>query len=74
MRLSWKEIQEKYPEQHVGLTNVEWKNGRIVSAVVKYSEMNSTKSEIFSRALKGEVFSRYTAPDSRCQVGALSIK
>ena len=73
MRLSWSEIQRQYPEQQVGLTNVEWENGRIAFAVVKYSAQNATKSEISERALKGEVFSRYTAPDSRCQTGGMEF-
>lgn len=74
MKLSWKEIQEKYPAQQVGLSEVEWENGRIAYAVVKYSEENATIDEITERAIKGEVFSRYTEPDSLCHIGALSVE
>ena len=36
-RLTWKEIKEKYPNQWVGLTDVERDGSDIVSAVVKYT-------------------------------------
>lgn len=40
-RMTWREIQEKYPEQWVGLTDVEYKpdnDASIRSAIVKYTD------------------------------------
>lgn len=38
-RLTWKQIQEKYPDQYVGLINVEYgSDGKIKSAEVKYTD------------------------------------
>ena len=37
-RLTWKEIVERYPDQWVGLVDINWKNeANVESAVVKYS-------------------------------------
>jgi len=61
-RLTWKEIQEKYPDQWVGLTDVEYypdNNATIKSAVVKYTNMS--KGELTRRMLNGEIISRYEA-------------
>lgn len=65
MRLTWKEIQSKYPDQWVGLIDVEYINNDGVSvetAVVKYSD--KSKSELTKLSLKGEIVSRYTTPDN----------
>lgn len=38
-RLTWNEIQRKYPDMYVGLTNIEYTlDGKIKSAEVKYSD------------------------------------
>lgn len=69
-RMTWKEIQEKYPDQWVGLTEVEYINNdgvSVASAIVKYT--NKTKSELTRLALNGEIVSRYTTPDNVFQLG-----
>ncbi len=44
-RMTWKEIQAAYPDQWVGLTDVEWiENSNVRSAVVKYTD--KTRDEI----------------------------
>lgn len=71
-RMTWKEIQEKYPDQWVGLTEVEYINNdgvSVASAIVKYT--NKTKSELTRLALNGEIVSRYTTPDNVFQLGIL---
>lgn len=47
-RLTWEQIQQRYPNQFVGLVDVEYGAHKveIKSAVVKYSEENSTRDEI----------------------------
>ena len=38
-RLTWDEIVEKYPDQWVGLVDVDWEDGANVrSAIVKYTD------------------------------------
>lgn len=71
-RMTWKEIQEKYPDQWVGLTEVEYIGNdgvSVASAIVKYT--NKTKSELTRLALNGEIVSRYTTPDNVFQLGVL---
>lgn len=71
-RMTWKEIQEKYPDQWVGLTEVEYINNdgvSVSSAIVKYTD--KTKSELTRLALNGEIVSRYTTPDNVFQLGIL---
>ena len=46
-RLTWQQIQEKYPDQWIGLVDITWKNdANIESAVVKY--VDKTKEELFT--------------------------
>lgn len=69
-RLTWKEIQEKYPDQWVGLIDIQWKNdSNIESAVVKYTD--KTKDELLVMQIKNEIFSCYTTPDHVFQLGVL---
>lgn len=52
-RMTWEEIEKKYPEQWVGLTDVEW-NGHapnVRSAIVKYA---GESYDIWKRKLAGE--------------------
>lgn len=74
-RMTWKEIQEKYPDQWVGLVDVEYINNDGVSietAVVKY--VDKSKSELTRLALEGEIVSRYTTPDSIFQLGMVGVQ
>lgn len=74
-RLTWKEIQEKYPDQWVGLTDVEYypdNNATIKSAVIKYTNMS--KGELTRRMLNGEIISRYTTPDRAFQLGMVGVQ
>lgn len=70
--MTWKEIQEKYPDQWVGLVHVNYIEDdgiSIESAVVKY--LNRPKGELTRMALRGEVVSRYTTPDNVLQLGVV---
>lgn len=74
-RMTWKEIQNKYPDCWVGLTEVEYVNNdgvSIESAVVKYTKR--PKSDLTRLALKGEIVSRYTTPDNIFQLGIIGGK
>ena len=67
-RLTCKEIQEKYPDQWVGLVDIVWQNdSNIESAVVKYAD--KSKEELLIMQVKDEIFSCYTTPDNVFQLG-----
>lgn len=73
--MTWKEIQEKYPDQWVGLVDVKYVNNDGVSietAVVKYTD--KSKSDLTRLALRGEIVSRYTTPDNIFQLGMMGVK
>ena len=77
-RMSWSEIQKKYPNQYVALTNVEPDIYNIKWADVLYAETNNistiyvkSASEIVAGALEGKWYACGTNIDSELQVGAL---
>ena len=73
-RLTWKQIQEKYPDQWVGLVDVQYRDNdgiSVESAVVKYTD--KTKSELTRMVLKGEIVSRHTNPEGHLKLGAVGV-
>lgn len=73
-RMTWEEIQEKYPDNWVGLVDVKYVDDdgiSIESAVIKY--LDKSKSELTKKALNGEIVSRYTTPDNIFQLGMLGV-
>ena len=73
-RMTWKEIQEKYPDQWVGLIDVKYIDNdgiSIESAVIKY--LDKAKGELTRLALQGEIVSRYTTPDHIFQLGMVEV-
>ena len=73
-RMTWNEIREKYPNQWVGLTDVEYEEDNIStirSAIVLRT--NKTKSELTLEQINsnGAVIARYTDPDRLFQLGAV---
>jgi len=69
-RLTWEQLQEQYPDQWVGLSDVQYMDNdgvSVESAVVKYAD--KTKSELTRLVLKGEIISRHTNPDGHLQFG-----
>ena len=76
MRMTWEEIKGKYPNQWVGLVNVEYVEDdgvTIESAVVKYSD--KTGDELFLTAMKnGEALNiRHTNVNSQLQLGMVEV-
>ena len=65
-RMTWKEIQENYPDKWVGLTDVEWEEPEspdIASAIVKYTD--KTSDELYDMQFKGQgVYTVYTTPQT----------
>lgn len=73
-RMTWKEIQEQYPDQWVGLANVEYlphNSATIKSAIVKY--IGLSKDELGRKMIQGEIISRYTTPDNVFQLGMVGV-
>lgn len=73
-RLTWAEIQKKYPDQWVGLVDVEWypdNTATVKSAIVKYTD--KPKDELTMMMLHGEVEARYTTPDNLFQLGMAGV-
>lgn len=73
-RMTWKEIQKKYPDQWGGLIDVKYIDNdgiSIESAVIKYSD--KAKGELTGLALQGEIVSRYTTPDHIFQLGMVEV-
>ncbi len=73
-RLTWEQIQEQYPDQWVGLSDVQYMDNdgvSVESAVVKYAD--KTKSELTRLVLKGEIISRHTNPDGHLQFGMTGV-
>ncbi len=73
-RLTWEQIQEQYPDQWVGLSEVQYMDNdgvSVESAVVKYAD--KTKSELTRLVLKGEIISRHTNPDGHLQFGMAGV-
>lgn len=73
-RLTWEQIQKKFPDKWVGLVEVEYEpdnDATIKSAVVKYT--NKSKSELTRMQIQtnGEILGRYTTPDNVFQLGAV---
>ena len=62
-RMTWDEIVAKYPDQWVGLIDVEGDKPNVRSAVVKYTD--KTRSELLDLQLHGEIsYSTYTTPEN----------
>ena len=71
-RMIWTEIKEKYPEQWIGLADIDWENGATVrSAVVKYVGKNSTELLEIKFDNEPNLVVRYTSPDSLGPMGIL---
>jgi len=71
-KLTWRQIQEKYPDQWVGLVDVEFEpnnDASIKAAVVAY--VGQPKGELTRMMLNGECISRYTTPDNVFQLGIM---
>ena len=65
-RMTWDEIARTYPDQGVGLSEVEWDkpggaNG--VSAVVKYTD--KTPDKLYDMQIDGQdIYTTYTTPET----------
>ena len=73
-RLTWEEIQEKYPDTWLGLVDVKYVDNdgaTIESAVVKYTD--KSKDELGMMAYAGEIVSKYSTPEGIFQLGVVGV-
>lgn len=73
-RMMWEEIKAKYPDQWVGLVDVEFKpdnRSSIKSAVVKYTDKPKKELTKIQIETNGEMVGVYTTPDNMFQLGAV---
>lgn len=71
-RMTWQEIAKAYPDQWVGLTDVEYEPDNystIKSAVVIYT--NKSKDELLLEQIQtnGQIMAEYTSPNKLLQLG-----
>ena len=66
-RLTWKEIERRYPHQNVGLIDCQPNSNQIESAIVKYTEQDVSYDEMIEKAFSGEITMVFTTPD-KCWV------
>ena len=66
-RLTWKEIERRYPHQNVGLIDCQPNSTQIESAIVKYTEQDVSYDEMIEKAFSGEITMVFTTPD-KCWV------
>jgi len=72
-RLTWEEIKAKYPNQWVGLSEIEWKNeANVKTAVIKYTD-KSASDMLRLRILGEDVVSIFTTPDSIAPIGVVGF-
>ena len=70
-RLTWEQIEKKYPDQWVGLTDIEWEDGaNIKSAIVSYIGMSS--ADLLRKQIKDRnIHATYTTPDNLAPMGTV---
>lgn len=72
-RLTWSEIVNKYPFHYVGLVDVD--HGKfplgVESAVVKYTDIDTSYDDLTLKAFRGEIFLLYTTPSTNFVEGRI---
>lgn len=70
-RLTWEQIEKKYPDQWVGLTDIDWEDGaNIKSAIVSYIGMSS--ADLLRMQIKDRsIHATYTTPDNLAPMGTV---
>ena len=69
-RMTWDEIVRLYPDQWVGLTDVERNGADIVTAVLTYTDRSSSELAMM-QSTDENLVSMYTTPDNLAPLGAV---
>lgn len=72
-RLTWKEIQKKYPDQYVGLIDVKKDPVNLLTAIVYCSSSDTNEDDMHIMAYNGEISLEYTTLDDYIDMGAISL-
>ncbi len=72
-RMTWDEISKQYPDQWVGLVDIDWEDeANIRSAVVRYVGLPS--SELVRMQINDQsIHAAYTTPDNLSPLGTLGV-
>jgi hypothetical protein len=73
-RLTWKEIQNRYPDQWIGLTEVEYEpdnDATIKSGIVTY--IGISRDDLLELMFDKKCVARYTTPDNVFQLGLIGV-
>lgn len=73
-RMTWEEIVEAYPDQWVGLANIEYKTGNrasIQSAEVVYTDKTKFELSYIQLETDNQIKGYFTTPDTVFQLGML---
>lgn len=73
-RMTWPEIAKAYPNQWVGLTDVEYKPDNystIQSAVVLYTDWSKDDLQMEQFKTDGKIIAEYTNPNRLLELGVL---
>ncbi|MBR1741986.1 MAG: hypothetical protein IJ733_08995 [Lachnospiraceae bacterium] len=69
-KMSWTEIRDKYPNQWLGLVDIDWDNGATVkAAVIKYIGKNSDELLRIKLTEEPDLLVEYTSPDQLGPMG-----
>ena len=71
-RMTWQEIIQQYPDQWLGLSEVEHESDNastIKSAVVRYAGKSKNELTLMQIKSKGKFLARYTNPNKLFQLG-----
>ena len=71
-RMTWPEIAKAYPNQWVGLTDVEWEDSsNIGSAIVSYIDWSKDDLQMEQFRTNGKMMAVYTNPNRLFELGVL---
>jgi len=69
-RMTWNEIKERYPDQWLGLTDVEMEGANVRSGIIKY--IGKSVGELTKMQLVcDDLISVYTTPDNLAPMGVM---
>ena len=72
-RMTWAEIKQAYPGQHVGLIDIIEDDKDVLTAIVRCSSKDTDIHEMHELAVRGEIKLKYTWSEDSNPLGALML-
>lgn len=75
-RLAFSQIAERYPDQWVGLDEIEWdpdNSSTVKSAVVRFTDKSADELTEMQIKTGGKIMAIYTTPDNVFQLGMVGV-